>query len=111
MADGNGNVWAAVGAAFLTLPSWAQVGAVVLAIGGGAVGAYTVTEEIRELPDRVAELEERFADDRELDMQMAHQISILSLRIEDLSERVDLVVCLQEAASGYHGYEQCARSE
>jgi hypothetical protein len=110
---GHATVWGAIGGAFLALPGWGQILAVVAAIGGAGAAAYASTDEYRELPARVASIEEE--QSLQL-MAVGHEISLLSLRvhdntdaIDDLSKRVDRMICLQEAAAGQHGYEQCVR--
>lgn len=120
MSSPNGSAWTVLGATLTALPGWAQVIGAVLLIGGMAVTGYVTTEDIRETPERVDTVEQELSDYKQelsdYKMNLGHQISILSLDIRDnaetiqrLERKVDLVICMQEAQAGEHGYEQCAR--
>ena len=113
MANANGGLLAVIAAGLAGLPGWAQVTAAAVAIGGGTVGVYRITEPFHSLPERVQAIED--ADAAAL-MLVGHETALMNLRVVaildslgKLSGRVDLVICLQEAQAGQHGYEQCAR--
>ena len=114
MANGDhGSILTAAGAVFTSLPGWGQVLAIIAMIAGVGAGASRATEDIRAVPERVTEIEER---QRASTQTLGHEISNLSMQVHkntdslgNLSERIDLMICLQEASLGEHPYESCAR--
>lgn len=110
MANGSGNgILASIGGFILGLPTGVQV---ATAVGLTFLAGWRIkdgVDDFRTLPARVGAVEQ-------MDYQQQIELNEVKIQTHQLgdsitmvSQKLDRVICLQEAQAGRHGYEQCAR--